>query len=40
MTNISVPMRKYRKLYHQNSEESQVTWVMIIKKMDYSHTLE
>lgn len=31
--NISVPMKKYRKLCPQNSEDSKITWVMIAKTM-------
>lgn len=30
---ISVPMKKYRKLCPQNSEEIKITWVMIVETM-------
>lgn len=37
---INVPKKKYKKLHYQDSEESKITWVIIVSKMDYSHTLE
>lgn len=33
MNIISVPIKKYRKLCYQNSEEGKITWAMIVKKM-------